>query len=99
MSDDWSCPTDLEDGERIEIYDSTVGLYTASVVDTINGIVSASIDAFMNTVVTIDPRHTKWRRVKPKVAYGVRCSDRFCNEYYPDQVYSENFICYRCRHR
>ena len=97
---DWPCDRDVVSDEEIEILDSyTQALYSAKVVDVIDGIISVSIDAFMNQVSSIDPAHTKWRRLGSRVKYGVTCTDKYCNEFYPDQVYSDNFVCYRCRHR
>jgi len=76
---DWPCPNDLADGEKIEIEDSLNGEnIEARVVDTINGVISVSIDAWMRNVMTIDPKYTKWRRITPKVTYGAQCADRLC---------------------
>ena len=96
----YDCPTDLVPNEIIEIEDPNDSKpIDAKVVDTISGITSVAIESLMDTVCTIDPRYTKWRRKAPKEVYGVRCTDKYCGEFYPDQIFSENFLCYRCRHR
>ncbi len=93
----WDCPFPLSDGEEIEIEDS-FGTISARVVDTINGVISVSFDG-MGVVCTVDPRYTKWRRKGPQVKYGVRCTDKYCNEYFEHAEYVPNFKCYSCRKR
>lgn len=96
----WPCPTDLADGEILEIEDPYGGgSIDAEVVDTINGVTSVAIASLMDTVCSIDPRYTKWRRKAPKVVYGVRCTDRFCNEWFPHAEAVPNFKCWQCKKR
>lgn len=100
MSTDWPCPKDLDDDELIEIEDPFDGKpVDAKVVDTINGVICVAIDCLMDTVCTIDPRYTKWRRKTPTVVYGVRCTDRFCNEWFPHAAAVPNFKCWQCKKR
>ncbi len=99
--DVWPCPTDLADGEKIELEDPlNSGSIDAVVVDTINGVISVSIDAFMSTVCTIDPRYTKWRRITPKVTYGAKCADRLCPiGYFEHAEVKEGWKCRQCARR
>ena len=94
----WDSPTDLIDGERIELSDS-YGTIEGTVVDVIDGIVSVSIDAFKTTVFSVDPEFTRWRRATPKVMYCVYCSEKYCREWFPHAEYSPTFKCRNCRNR
>ncbi len=95
-SDAWSCPLDLADNEQIEIEDQlNGGIVEATVVDTINGVISVSVKAFMSSVFTIDPYYTKWRRTKPSVSYGVQCADKYCPIGWFE--HAENVPGWRCR--
>ncbi len=101
MSTPWPCPTDLADGEKIELENPIGGgTIEARVVDTINGVISVSIDAYMNTVCSIDPRHTNWRRLKPKVTYGAQCADRLCPiGYFEHAEVVPGWKCRECKRR
>ncbi len=100
---DFDCPLDLQPEEEIEISDSIAGIIQAKVVDIVSGIISIKIDAFSNSVFSIDPTYTKWRRLGKQIAapkYGARCADKYCPiGFFEHAEIVEGWKCRQCRAR
>lgn len=97
----WPSPLDLVADEQIEIEDSlNCEVVSGRVVDIINGVISVSIDAWMTNVMTMDPKHSKWRRLKSKVTYGAQCADKFCPVgFYEHAEVVPGWKCRSCKNR